>query len=79
MSDKNITSLMREALDTNKVDAWGNGFWTITQEELERFAKYIEMATLIDIEKRIEELIRKSDPMTQAGATAVLRELRGEK
>jgi len=79
MTEENITRLMREALDADKVDAWGNGFWTITQEELERFATYVEIATLIDIEKRIEVLTREADPVMQAGATAVLREMRGEK
>lgn len=79
MTEEKITSLMREALNANTSEAWVNGFWTITQDELERFAEYVEMATLIDIEKRIEALARQSDPVTQAGATAVLRELRGEK
>jgi hypothetical protein len=79
MSEEEIIKMLRAALDTDKVDAWGNGFWTITNEELLRYAKFVEIATLLDLEKRIEELIRKSDPVTQAGATAVLRALRGEK
>ena len=73
------SSIVRKWFDTDKVDAWGNGFWTITNEELHRYSKFVEMATLLNVEKRIEELTRHSDPVTQAGATAVLRILRGEK
>ena len=36
-----IISMAREACDTDKVDAWHNGFWTVTQEELERFAELV--------------------------------------
>ncbi len=33
---KSTIDMMREACDKDKVDAWQNDFWTITQEELER-------------------------------------------
>lgn len=33
--------LAREACDKDKVDAWHNGFWTLTQEELDRFAELV--------------------------------------
>ena len=33
--------MMRESCDKDKVDAWNNDFWTITQEELERFAELV--------------------------------------
>lgn len=44
MTEEQIISLMREALDTDKVDAWGNGFWTITQQELKRFTGLVAAA-----------------------------------
>ena len=36
--------MVREALDTDKVDAWSNDFWVITQEEIERFAALVAAA-----------------------------------
>ena len=42
MTREDIIKLMRESCDTDKVDAWGGGFWTVTQEELERFANLVE-------------------------------------
>ena len=44
---------MNESCDPDKEDAWHNGFWTITQEELERFTKSIikECMYLADLPK----------------------------
>ena len=39
MNRDNVIRMAREACDKDKVDAWHNGFWTLTQEELERFAQ----------------------------------------
>ena len=44
MTRDNIIRMAREACDPDKVEAWSNGFWTITQEELERFAALVEAA-----------------------------------
>lgn len=44
MTRDDIIKLAREACDTDKVDAWHNGFWTVTQEELERFAALVAAA-----------------------------------
>ena len=41
MTRKEIIRAMRSACDKDKVDAWINDFWTITQEELERFAALV--------------------------------------
>lgn len=41
MNRKEIIRAMRSACDKDKVDAWINDFWTITQEELERFAALV--------------------------------------
>ncbi len=38
MNRDDIIKMAREACDSDKVDALHNGFWVITQEELERFA-----------------------------------------
>jgi hypothetical protein len=37
MTRDDIIRMAREACDTDKVDAWHNGFWTLTQDEIERF------------------------------------------
>ena len=44
MTRKDIIRMAREACDKNTVDAWHNGFWTVTQEELERFAALVVAA-----------------------------------
>ena len=44
MTRDDIIKLAREACDADKVDAWHNGFWTVTQEELERFAALVAAA-----------------------------------
>jgi hypothetical protein len=41
MDTETIIKLIRDATDTDKVDAWHNGFWTLTHDELERFAKLL--------------------------------------
>lgn len=42
MTRDEIIRAMRSACDKNKVDAWKNDFWTITQDELERFVACVE-------------------------------------
>lgn len=44
MTQDDIIGMMREACDAGTVDAWHNDFWTITQEELERFAALVAAA-----------------------------------
>jgi hypothetical protein len=44
MTRDDIIRMAREALDTDKVDAWSNDFWVITQEEIERFAALVAAA-----------------------------------
>ena len=41
MTKDEIIRTLRESCDKDKQDAWQNGFWVITQEELERFAKLV--------------------------------------
>lgn len=41
MTRDEIIRMAREACDPDKVDAWSNGFWTLTQCELERFASIV--------------------------------------
>lgn len=52
MDRDDIIKMARKACDSDKVDAWHNGFWTLTQEELERFAELVaahERKACIDI------------------------------
>lgn len=44
MTKDDIIEMAKEACDSDKVDAWHNGFWTLTQEELERFAALVAAA-----------------------------------
>jgi hypothetical protein len=44
MTQDDIIKLMQQACDPDKKPAWHNGFWTITQEELERFADLVAKA-----------------------------------
>lgn len=44
MNREEIIKAMRSVCDKDKVDAWHNDFWTITQEELERFAALVAAA-----------------------------------
>ena len=61
MNTEEIIRMAREACDTDKVDAWHNGFWTLTQEEIERFAALVAAAEreacakVIDAAKADEE------------------------
>ena len=44
MTRDDIIKLMQQACDSDKKPAWHNDFWTITQEELERFAALVAEA-----------------------------------
>jgi hypothetical protein len=44
MTKDDIIKLMQQACDPDKKPAWHNEFWTITQEELERFADLVAKA-----------------------------------
>jgi hypothetical protein len=44
MTQDEIIKLMQKACDPDKKPAWHNGFWTITQQELERFAALVAAA-----------------------------------
>lgn len=50
MNREDIIRMAREACDKDKVDAWHNEFWTVTQEELERFAALVAVHTLANID-----------------------------
>jgi hypothetical protein len=80
---EDIIRMAREACDTDKVDAWHNGFWTVTQEELERFAALVaaaEREACAQVcEDKARTVINKSNTKTAINhCTAVIR-ARGEK
>lgn len=56
MNRKEIIRAMRSACDKDKVDAWINDFWTITQEELERFAALVAAREREECAKVCEEM-----------------------
>ena len=41
MTRDDIIRMMQSVCDTDKVDAWHNEFWTVTQDELQRFAALV--------------------------------------
>jgi hypothetical protein len=41
MNREDIIRMMQSVCDTDKVDAWHNEFWTVTQDELDRFAALV--------------------------------------
>jgi len=78
MTREDIIRMAREACDTDKVDAWHNDFWTITQEELERFAALVaerereECAGICDkySEFRWSWWKARADPLDQGASDA---------
>jgi hypothetical protein len=44
MTRDDIIKLMQQACDSDKKPAWHNDFWTVTQEELERFVNLVAEA-----------------------------------
>jgi hypothetical protein len=60
MTRDEIIRMAREACDPDKVDAWKNGFWTLTQEELERIA-----ALVAEAEREACAKVAESLPMQQ--------------
>jgi hypothetical protein len=58
MTQDDIIRMAREACDAGTVDAWHNDFWTITQEELERFAALVAQAEREACAKVAEKMLR---------------------
>ena len=56
MTRDDIIRMMQSACDTDKVDAWHNEFWTVTQDELERFAALVAAAEREACAKLCDEL-----------------------
>jgi hypothetical protein len=73
MNREDIIRMAREACDPDTVDAWKNGYWTITQEELERFAAIVAAAEreacVRECENhRIEDFENDGEPLISAVA-----------
>ena len=56
MDRESIIRMAREACDKDKVDPWHGGFWTITQEELERFAALVAAAEREACAEMVEDM-----------------------
>lgn len=69
MTRDDIIRMAREAGDADKVDAWHNGFWTLTQEELEKFAALVAAAER-------EACIRDCDSVDVVGADDCIAAIR---
>lgn len=55
-SVKTVVELAREVSDPDKVDPWRDGFWVLTQEELERFHTLTRNAALEEAAKQIQAM-----------------------
>jgi hypothetical protein len=75
MTRDEIIKMAREACDPDTVDAWKNGFWTLTQEELERFAALVAAAEREACASLLEDYERFGDTRDCAAAIRA----RGEK
>ena len=56
MTREDVIRIARDACDKDKVNAWQNDFWTITQKELERFAYLVAKQERERIAQKIEQL-----------------------
>ena len=56
MTRDDILRMVMESCDPNTEPAWHNGFWTLTQEELERFAALVAAAEREACAKSCEEI-----------------------
>ena len=63
MTRDDIIRMMRQACDTDKVDAWHNDFWTVTQEELEHFAALVAAAEREAITALRAALAQQTEPV----------------
>jgi hypothetical protein len=71
--NQDIIRMAREACDTDKVDAWHNDFWTLTQEELERF---FHMARAAEREACAAIADKFHIPMCDTAADVIAHEIR---
>ena len=74
MNRDDIIRMAREACDKDKVDAWQNGFWVITQEELERFFHMAQAAERSNWPAEMEAMERQVNILTDELAKAVAAE-----
>jgi len=74
MTRDEIIKLAREACDPGTVDAWKNGFWTLTQEELERIVRAAEQAEREACAQMVDHILKEG-----GGTYADAIRARGEK
>jgi hypothetical protein len=67
MTQDEIIEMLRASCDKDKVDPEQNGFWVITTEELEAFAKLVA-------DKEIERIIAENKPEIEK-CNAYIKEL----
>jgi hypothetical protein len=78
MTQNDIIRIAREACDKDKVEAWSNGFWTLTQEELERFADLVLRAERQACAKVCDQFDAESPFIGQGRKCAEIIRARGE-
>jgi|688.fasta_scaffold1346408_1 hypothetical protein len=78
MTRDKIIRMALEACDVDKVGAWSNGFWTITQEELERFAALVATAEREACAKVCDEIGGRDSDSHAWDAAAAIRARGGD-
>jgi|GEM_PF-3752734 len=61
MTRDEIINLMQQACDPDKKPAWHNEFWTITQQELERFAALVAASEAERISNQSRHIIKRAE------------------
>ena len=74
---KTVIEMAREASDPDKVDPWRDGFWILTQEELERFANLVRADEREACAKVCESQLMRQDVDVRDQCAAAIR-ARGE-
>lgn len=67
MTRDDIIRMAQEACDKDKVDAWQNGFWVLTQEEVERFFHMAQAAEREACAKDLDELSKEAEDIYAKG------------
>ena len=77
MTNDDIIRLMQDACDKQKVDPWHDGYCTVTQEELKRFAEMVAAAEREACAKLFDD--HSDQPYYGRHAAHYIRSMNGDK
>lgn len=73
---KTVIELAREASDPDKVDPWRDGFWILTQEELERFAALVRADECEACAKVCDRMAQRTQDIRSAALESAAENIR---